>query len=1166
MENQQKKLLFSLCLFYNWQMMPTPLYTMETIKETFEPKDFHRGRTYWREGAVSQLAVSADGRDITALVRGTHPKPYKVHIKVETVVMPRSGTSRVVLHTACSCPVSLDCKHAAAVCHAALIAPSNVQSDAVPNKMLQLVETLPQHLQKTMVLPQPTSPLDKWLNDLDGQAQQSDDPSLAPAKKPIKNKEQVIYSLSIGRDSWPGAKDHLKLEVFVASMLKDGSFSSRTRTISFDHLSTTTAKYIDPTDPFIGNLLKAAGNSFAAALQSPPALPEAVNLLIPKIVETGRCFFRTNKDAPFANPLQLGQPLAASLGWKMEPNGAQLPAMVLPEEAAATCMILPATQPWYVDTASHQIGMVELAAGEGLARKFLAGPPVLPDAVEGVARRIREAKLEDKIAVPVMLEVKTLNNYRPTPRLRLEARKLEAEEEEFLKYRHDNNSVVSGHVVLAHLDFDYAGHIIRQKDSREVLRQQEGNQVTLIPRNTKIEAHFNAALDKALAVPTTPSWDDDPRFLWMEFLAEEVPKLAKAGWHVAKDDAFDSLFTLLTADEADGAWEAGLKQQEAGEWWFALDLGIMVEGQRVALLPLLVQALKKLREPTSEAIEKMARNGKLYVTLEDGRNLALPFERVKDILLTLVELYDQPLNPDGTLNVPIDLATALTRIESATKMRWLGGEKLLRLIERLKTFSGLVEILPPRGLKATLRPYQREGLNWLQFLRDYGLGGILADDMGLGKTIQTLAHILTEKEAGRMDAPCLIICPTSLVPNWQDEAAKFAPGLKVVALHGKDRASRFGEIAGADLVLTTYPLLPRDADTLLPINWHLLVLDEAQAIKNPATKATQLVCEMQARHRLCLTGTPIENHLGEAWSHFAFLMPGMLGSHKDFNKRFRLPIEKHKDAGRQGVLARRLKPFILRRNKAEVAKELPPKTEIIHHVEFESGQRDLYETVRLTMHQKVQEAVQAKGFNRSRIIILDALLKLRQICCDPRLIKLTGAKKVKGSAKLESLMEMLPDMIEEGRRVLLFSQFTSMLDLIKPELDKTNIPFVEIRGDTTDRKTPVTQFQSGKVPLFLISLKAGGTGLNLTAADTVIHFDPWWNPAVENQATDRAHRLGQDKPVFVYKFIAKGTVEERIQELQNRKRHLATALLEERPDATAAFEADDLNFLFQEAA
>ena len=367
------------------------------------------------------------------------------------------------------------------------------------------------------------------------------------------------------------------------------------------------------------------------------------------------------------------------------------------------------------------------------------------------------------------------------------------------------------------------------------------------------------------------------------------------------------------------------------------------------------------------------------------------------------------------------------------------------------------------------------------------------------------------------------------------------------------------------MVLSTYPLLSRDEEVLLGTEWHMVVLDEAQAIKNPTSQVTQLACGLKARHRLCLTGTPVENHLGEAWAQFAFLMPGMLGSHKEFVKRFRTPIEKLRDADRQALLARRLKPFILRRTKTEVAKELPPKTEIVRHVEFAGPQRDLYETLRLTMHDKVRQAVEEKGFNRSRIVILDALLKLRQACCDPRLVRVAASKGA-SSAKLDNLMEMLPEMIEEGRRILLFSQFTSMLDLIKPELDKAGLQYVEIRGDTTDRKTPVKRFQNREVPLFLISLKAGGTGLNLTAADTVIHYDPWWNPAVEQQATDRAHRIGQDKPVFVYKFIVRDTVEERILDLQNRKRELSAAILEERPDATAAFEASDIEFLFREAS
>ena len=321
-------------------------------------------------------------------------------------------------------------------------------------------------------------------------------------------------------------------------------------------------------------------------------------------------------------------------------------------------------------------------------------------------------------------------------------------------------------------------------------------------------------------------------------------------------------------------------------------------------------------------------------------------------------------------------------------------------------------------------------------------------------------------------------------------------------------------------MLTTYALLPRDRDVLLAQPWHAVIVDEAQNVKNPDTNAARILRQLEARQRFCLTGTPVENHLGELWALMDFLNPGLLDDRRHFARAFRVPIEKNDDAGRRQALARRVRPFLLRRTKAEVAAELPPKTEIIEHIEMEAGQSAIYEAVRLTMHRKVREAVAAKGLDRSRIIILDALLKLRQVCCDPRLVKLPSVKKSgAGSAKLVRLMEMLEELVEEGRRVLLFSQFTSMLALIEERLAAADIAFVKITGDVRDRATPVERFQAGEVPVFLISLKAGGTGLNLTAADTVILYDPWWNPAVEAQAIDRSHRIGQDKPVFVHRLV-----------------------------------------------
>jgi SNF2 family DNA or RNA helicase len=378
--------------------------------------------------------------------------------------------------------------------------------------------------------------------------------------------------------------------------------------------------------------------------------------------------------------------------------------------------------------------------------------------------------------------------------------------------------------------------------------------------------------------------------------------------------------------------------------------------------------------------------------------------------------------------------------------------------------------------------------------------------------------------------------------NWRREAERFCPGLRCLVIHGKDRHEVVGTIAEHDIVIAPYSLLQRDKERWLETQWHLVVLDEAQNIKNASTHAAQVVGQLQTRHRLCLSGTPMENHLGEIWSLFHFLMPGFLGSQKRFTELFRTPIERLGDTERLTQLRARITPFMLRRTKVLVASELPPKVETITRVELAGKQADLYETIRLGMEKTVREALNSKGLAKSQITILDALLKLRQVCCDPHLLKLPAAQKVKTSAKLEQLMEMLPEMVDEGRRILLFSQFTTMLTLIEAELKKRNIPWVKLTGASQNRDALIEQFTSGAVPIFLISLKAGGVGLNLPQADTVIHYDPWWNPAAENQATDRAHRIGQTHTVFVYKLVAQGTIEERILALQERKAALADSM------------------------
>ena len=575
----------------------------------------------------------------------------------------------------------------------------------------------------------------------------------------------------------------------------------------------------------------------------------------------------------------------------------------------------------------------------------------------------------------------------------------------------------------------------------------------------------------------------------------------------------------------------------------------------------LAKWLRRTPNP-QEWLERCGAQAEILLDAGSAGLVRIRAERVKQLLGPLLDTF-------GFERELADGKVKLSRIEAALLSAVPGGAaptNLMRLRERLRDFRGVTRADPAAGFGARLRPYQQSGLDWLQFLREYDLAGILADDMGLGKTVQALAHLHLEKAAGRADRPSLVVAPTSVLPNWREEAARFAPELRVLVLHGVRRSDDYSRIAEADLVVTSYPLLARDRQTLAAHEYHLAIFDEAQFLKNAKTQARAAAASLRARHRIALTGTPIENNLGELWSHFDLLLPGFLGDAKQFARAWRTPIEKEGDRERLTRLVKRVRPFILRRTRAEVLDDLPEKTEIVRHVELDGAQRDLYESLRIALDRSLRQAIHRKGIAGSQIVILDALLKLRQACCDPRLVKAPAAKAAHGvSAKLEALREMLAELREEGRRALLFSQFTSMLDLIEPELPALAVRHVRLDGATVDRVTPVKRFQAGEADVFLISLRAGGTGLNLTAADTVIHFDPWWNPAVEAQATARAHHIGQDKAVFVYKLVALGTVEERILELIERKRALANALLGEGRAGGALITEEDIRMLLAPA-
>ncbi len=712
------------------------------------------------------------------------------------------------------------------------------------------------------------------------------------------------------------------------------------------------------------------------------------------------------------------------------------------------------------------------------------------------------------------------------------------------------------------LEFDYDGASVPFDDDRQFVRVNTAYGPVFARRDKAAET---AALDAIrqdglvqMRIATGKSEKGRMVFVyrgpdsaeaWQAFMAERLAALQAMGWRNQVDKDFGPRMV-----ESVGQYD--LKVSDASQGSFSLDFGIEIDGIRHPLLPILMRLHERGGMENARIL-----NGEVVASLDDGRVLKLPADRIARLLAVIEDMIDSASRTTGdTLVLDEGAAHSALDLEDVLTTRWQDGSAIAANVARFRAVAEMPEAIVPASFKAELRPYQQQGVNWLQHLRANDLGGLLADDMGLGKTAQTIAHLAIEEAAGRLDRPALVIVPTTLVPNWSAELARFAPHLRVVVLHGLDRHERRRDLTGVHVVITTYTVLTRDIEDMVALPWHMVVLDEAQAIKSASSKATIAVCRLDTRHRLCLSGTPIENHLGELWSQFAFLMPGLLGTRKAFSRRFRTPIEKDGDPVRRRQLATRIQPFILRRTKSAVATELPPKHTILRRITLALEQRELYETIRAAMHAKVADGIAARGVGQSHILVLDALLKLRQVCCDPRLLKLpTGAP---GSSKLDDLLEMVTEMIAEGRRILLFSQFTSMLDLMKPALTEAGVPFVELRGDTADRAEPVRSFEAGEVPLFLISLKAGGRGLNLTSADTVIHYDPWWNPAVEDQASDRAHRIGQTKSVFVYKLIAADTVEERIVDLQERKAALATLALSADGMALPAMDADDIDFLF----
>ncbi len=1082
------------------------MFNLKLIKSNFKDAYVKSGKLYFDLGKVVEFDHIPSTKNIFAKVQGE--ELYEVDLKY--------NEQAIVGH--CTCPVANNCKHVVAVAFKALQTLSKENLIQIkPISTVESTEKMPFYL------------LD-WADRL--------------ASPEEIEKKKIIY---LFHEAETGNVD---IGLYEINVLKNGSFGAYREIRNIEQI---TGRSKDPErhkSNFM-NLVFSQGKGTVAGK------------VIQDIMDYDYMYWN-NPDPD--NKLTVSGPIKCSFEWVLQKKGVYGLSC-----KNSSMKIIPSLPLLCIDTEQKKIGLLKIDEQyEKIIYECLTGPQLPIEHINAVSKKL--GKLFEKSGLPMVptYDQKVVKKQTtPIPILKMVKRRVSI---------HAAEGLHSGDFLVMVPMFRYGNVTIDpQEESR--------SQFIYIQKKILVEEHRNKDFEKKFLqfinmrkfnarmgwntyfvylpdnIESLPMKEADQKSLWIQTLYEKRENLEKKGWQIDTGEFLESNWFL--ADEAGDYMEF---QETTGVDWLSAEIGVSINGEKVNLVPVLVQVLKTSHNILSDIQTKIDKGVEtpMLIKLDQNKSVLLPLKRAHQFLVFLQDLYHKPMNAQGQIELTKNELMYLSLLEDAeasARMRWVGPTKFMDFLKNLAQISSIPSTPKPSLLKAELRPYQQQGFEWLVFLAQNELAGVLADDMGLGKTVQTLSYITHHYENQTLTKPILIIAPTSLMINWAQEIEKFTPHLKYLILHGQQRSDLFDQIQQVNIVLTTYPLLYRDHEVISKHHFHTIILDEAQTIKNAKAQTTLIVQKLKSDYRFCLSGTPLENHLGELWSLFHFLMPGFLGNDTQFKKNYRFPIEKEQNAFKRQLLLKKIKPFVLRRTKQEVVKDLPPKTEIILKSKMDKEQRDLYETIRSSLHKKVQEEIKKQGFERSQIIILDALLKLRQICCDPRLLKTDAAKNVTESAKLDQLMDILQEMIEEGRRILLFSQFSSMLALIEERCVALNIPFVKLTGQTKNRKQPVEDFQSGKVPLFLISLKAGGTGLNLTAADTVIHYDPWWNPAVEQQATDRAHRIGQQNPVFVYKMISEGTIEEKILELQAKKGALAKAILDDNAQQGPLFTHDDIQSL-----
>ncbi|CUH07681.1 ATP-dependent helicase HepA [Jannaschia seosinensis] len=1093
------------------------------LSDHFDGAALQRGLDYARRGLVVSVDESADGALASQVSNGRG-----------TTYHQRIALGDGWLDGDCSCPIGHNCKHVAAV----------------------LMTWAAQQNER----PGLAAPVQGWLRRVTEAAQPRHLPEARPEDYPDNVKDRLLYVLSPH-----GAQ--VRIDICKGRINAAGTGLNKSiRRYDAAHAlrSTGPAKFIRPLDlELLSALAQArlwdASYSYGLPDLLRPKGQDAI-ALIRRLCDTGRFLHDT---VPGAQLNWSEDRPAARLAWRMAADGRQRLSFVEADGQPLHLRSLDGAALW-VDPAKGRIGALEGAVDADALQLVEASPDIAPNETEALG-----VSLPDTLAGLDLPRPRTVRQTRRKAKQRV-ARLILGRESARDGPRFYGTAMQLPTLTLR---FVYDGQEVAEGGADPQM-VGDGEIVTLT-RDSRWEAACATRLMEAGALPVEEleiHWPGermmDCDFVFadgemnlqtlevsderaaLDFAFHVVPELRRDGWEVIETPTWPYRLSEEAA-ELTVTTEAEAGEAFQGNDWFSLGFQAEIGGKPVDVAPLVAAFLEQIREdwdevPDVDTLRQHLIDRPVYLDRGKAGYVALDLSP----LAPLLHLFLTHHTELGALH-PSDANVARLAEEAlaGSGIRFADNVGILPLARSLQALAEADSFEPPEGLTAQLRSYQAYGAAWMGTLLEAGFGGVLADDMGLGKTVQTLALLQARREAGAA-GPALLIVPTSLLYGWQAQAMQFTPDLRLVVLHGPDRAALRDAALQADLVMTTYPLLARDRDWLAAQDWPLVILDEAQTLKNPASQMAKTLREIPARGRLALTGTPLENSLQDLWTLIDWVNPGLLGDRKRFQALFRTPIEKHGDAAAQARLNRRLRPFMLRRTKEAVATELPPRTEILDRVDLPKPQQALYETVRSAMDARVREAIAKRGAAAARITVLDALLKLRQVCCDPALVKTEAARSVTDSAKRARLRDLLGELVAEGRRVLVFSQFVEMLRLIEADLAAAGISHLTLTGQTQNRAQVLDSFAQGEAAVFLLSLKAGGVGLTLTEADTVILYDPWWNPAVERQAMDRTHRIGQDKPVFVHRLVAAGTVEEKILDMQARKQALADALFDEDGGAT----------------